>query len=98
MKHNSYSKEIWNSSGNCVQMSDILPFLSLVALSSKLQYNTASVEMVLDNKTIHVEDLVFTLYSSGFFYFGLALVSTWGLECLLAFGFISYTLGVHVLV
>lgn len=32
------------------------------------------------------------------FYFGLALVSIWGLECLLAFGFISYTLGVHVLV
>lgn len=68
LKHNSCSKEIWKSAGNGVQNVRHCLFMSLVALVSKLQYNKASVKVALDNKTIHVEVLVFTLWSSGFLF------------------------------
>lgn len=68
LKHNSYSKEIWKSAESGVQNVRHCLFMSLVALASKLQYNTASVEVALDNKTIRVEGLVLTLWSSGFLF------------------------------
>lgn len=52
----------------CAKCQTLCLFVSLVALVSKLQHNTASVEVAFENKTIHVEDLVFTLWSSGFLF------------------------------
>lgn len=75
--------------------------MSLVALANKIQSNTASsmaqLKQILTAKPF-VQKAWYPHYAFQDLYFGLTLFSTWGLECLLAVGFISYTSGVHVLV
>lgn len=102
-ENNSCSKEIWESVLGIVCKCQIFClFVSLVALFSKLQYNTASVEMVLDNKNNSCGRHGIHIMQFRIFYFGLALVSTWILnacqhldllvahwECMFWFNFIG---------